>query len=155
MIRPVYTVTNSRTTPTQPNQINPSLSPLSREEPSEGERARAIFERLLHEQVPQAELKAPERWDRLFGRLLEAGQTLDQVEAVIQFALSDTFWRSRVLSPKAFGANYAKLVVQMSEQQQSDISATAPQNTGMTAEEWEQLKQKRKVEANSAHQVPH
>lgn len=91
----------------------------------------------------------------LFDRLLDQGQTLDLVEAVIQFALGDSFWRSRVLSPRAFGANYATLVVQMSEQQQSDIVATAPQNTGMKAEEWEQLKQKRKVEQDNSNQVPH
>lgn len=123
-----------------PTQLYNTLSLLS----PERSRARAIFERLLHEQVPQAELKSPERWDKLFGRLL------DQVEAVIQFALSDSFWRSRVLSPKSFGANYAKLLVQMIEQQQAYISVTVPQQNGMTAEEWDKLKQKRNVESNDA-----
>ena len=90
----------------------------------------------------------------MFGRLLEAGQTLDQVEAVMRFALQDPFWRSRILSPKSFGDNYAKLVVQMSEQQQPDIVASEPQKKGISLEEWEAIKQKQKVEAEKLSQAP-
>ena len=82
--------------------------------------------------MPEATLKAPERWDRMFGRLLEAGQTLDQVEAVMRFALQDPFWRSRILSPESFGDTYAKFVVRLSEKQQQNIVTTVQQKKSMS-----------------------
>lgn len=137
--------------PTQPNHKNKdSLSPLSHDQgPNEGERVREIFFSLIRESQPKTALRYPDAWARTLQGFLDVGQSADDLVAVMQWAMRDSFWRSRILSPKAFADNYAKVSLQMAEVgEKQDVCYATVQNQGMSAEEWEEVKNKRSIQLN-------
>jgi len=145
-LHPVYGVQYPN--PTQPSKKRDSLSTLSRATAGqpEGERECAIFFELAHEAMPTATLKTPERWAEMLQGLLDQGQDVAEVEAVMQFGLHDSFWRSRILTVKAFSESYGKMLDQMQQASAIQFPETVPQNgKSMTVEEWESLKQQQKA----------
>jgi len=126
--------------PTQPSKEKNSLSPLSRES-SEGERVREIFSAMLEKARPGVRLKRPAVWAEQLQAAIDAGQSVEQLQAAWQFAMQDKFWPSRVLSAQAFFDNFAALSIQRQEQQQT-ITVVQLQNSEspLTDEEWRAMK---------------
>lgn len=130
--------------PTQPTNKRHSLSPLSQPEAvAPRVREREIFFELAKKSG--VELRNPRGWEQLLGQLVAAGQDMASLSAVMSWALGDGFWRTRLQSPRAFGANWFKAAEQM--QQSSDFQTTASDGQavrkGYTAEEWAELKRER------------
>jgi len=126
--------------PSQPSKDKDSLSPLSRES-SEGERVRDAFAASLEQRQPGARLKRSDAWAERLQVAIDAGQTAEQLQAVWEWALADAFWRSRILSAKAFFDNLAAISIQCQEQE--PVQTVVPlQNAErpLTAEEWQAMK---------------
>jgi len=121
----------------------PAPAPLALSQPADGERAREVIFALMSECLPKARPKSPDKWPKILQRLLDTGQTVEDIERSTRFALQDPFWRSRILSPKAFLDNYNQIFDQavkaMELQEQCSIEG---KGQGMSAEAWEALKQK-------------
>jgi len=124
-----------------PHPIPSYLKSLS--QAPDGERARERIFALMSECQPRVRPKSPGKWAGVLQGLLDEGQTVEDIERATRFALQDSFWRSRILSPKAFRDNYSQIcdqAVKAAEQQGQCIDTGKGQ--GMSAEAWEALKKK-------------
>ena len=123
----------------------PSPAPLALSHPPNGERARERIFALMSENQPKVRPKSPNQWARVLQGLLDEGQSLEDLERTTVFALQDTFWRSRIVSPKAFRDNYSQIADQSVKAiEQASLCIDGGSGQGMSAEEWEALKKKNK-----------
>uniref|UniRef100_I2Q1G0 Uncharacterized protein n=1 Tax=Desulfovibrio sp. U5L TaxID=596152 RepID=I2Q1G0_9BACT len=137
----------------------PSPAPLALSHPPDGERARDAVFALMSECQPKAKPKSPNKWPGMLQGLLDEGQTVEAIERTTRFALQDAFWRSRILSPKAFLDNYSQIFDQASKAEESQVPCSVEgKGQGMSAEDWEALKQKNrtqpKISDNMVNAIP-
>jgi len=119
--------------------VSPTRAPMC-----DGESAREIFFKLVHESQPKAMLRKPAAWVRMLQKLVDAGQTVEDLECVMQWAMQDSFWPSRILSPKAFSDNRSKISIHMADTVVEKTSSDEQrQDKGMTADVWEKLNRER------------
>jgi hypothetical protein len=125
----------------------PSPAPLALSHPSNGERAREIIFALMSECRPKKRPKRPGKWPAMLQGLLDDGQTLEDIERATRFALQNWFWSSRILSPKAFFENFGQIVDQAAKELESQAQCSVDGiGQGMSAEAWEELKKKSRVQ---------
>jgi hypothetical protein len=125
----------------------------------DGERARDAVFALLSESRPKARPKSPDKWPAMLQGLLDEGQTVESIEQATRFALQDEFWRSRILSPKGFFDNYGQFLDQAVKAEESQVPCSGEgKGQGMSAEDWEALKQKNrnqpKISDNVVNAMP-
>lgn len=132
----------------------PSPAPLALSLPPDGERAREIVFGLMSESSPRARPKAPDKWPAMLLGLLEAGHSLEEIERATRFALQDAFWRSRILSAKAYRENFAQILDQAVKAEEPDPGCNEEgKGQGMSAEAWEELKKKNRVQHGVSNAV--
>lgn len=121
----------------------------------EGERARELFFALVQEAMPEAGLRNPAAWTRELQKLLDAGWTVEGLLTVMRWALQDGFWSTRILSPKAFADNCAKVAMQMRQETTAQVPCIGETiASGCSEEEWEQKRKARKGEGKKGEDVP-
>ncbi|MEA4857888.1 MAG: hypothetical protein AAGU21_00950 [Solidesulfovibrio sp.] len=128
-----------------PHPIPSYLKSLS--QAPDGERARALVFALMSESTTKVRAKSPGTWPGMLQGLLDEGTTLEDLERATRFAVQDPFWRSRIVSPKAYRDNYGQILDQANKamvQEQTQQGDKTQQ--GMSAEAWEALKKKAKSE---------
>lgn len=136
------------------NAPSPSPAPLALSLAPDGERAREIIFALMSEIRPKARPKRPDKWPAMLQGLLNDGQTVEDIERATRFALQDPFWRSRILSPKAFFENFGQIVDQAAKELEAkDQCSVDGIGQGMSAEAWEELKKKNLVQHTVANIV--
>jgi hypothetical protein len=109
----------------------------------DGERVREVVFGLMSENRPKVRPKNPEAWPAMLQGLLDEGQTVEDIERSTRFALQDSFWRSRIVSAKAYRDNYGQIFDQAVKAiEQINQSAEEVNGQGMSAEAWEELKKK-------------
>jgi hypothetical protein len=120
----------------------------------DGERARELVFGLMSESSPRARPKAPDKWPAMLLGLLEAGHSLEEIERATRFALQDAFWRSRILSAKAYRENFAQILDQAVKAEEPDPGCNEEgRGQGMSAEAWEELKKKNRVQHGVSNAV--
>ncbi|MHC1788971.1 hypothetical protein [Solidesulfovibrio sp.] len=125
----------------------PSPAPLALSHPPNGERAREIIFALMSECRPKKRPKRPGKWPAMLQGLLDDGQTLEDIERATRFALQNWFWSSRILSPKAFFENFGQIVDQAAKELEAQTQCSVDGiGQGMSAEAWEELKKKSRVQ---------
>ena len=128
-----------------PHPIPSHIKSLS--QAPDGERAREIIFALMSESRPKARPKSPDKWPAMLQGLLDDGQTVEDIERATRFALQDSFWRSRILSPKAFFENFGQIVDQAAKELEAQAQCSVDGiGQGMSAEAWEELKKKSRVQ---------
>lgn len=145
--------------PTQPNHKDTLSDSLVTPEPTAGERASERFFELIRERQPKAALKNPDAWATMLQTLIDAGQTVEELVSVMQWAVQDSFWASRILSPKAFAEHWVKAAVAMGQAATANPSSQdETRGSGMSAEAWEAMKRQRKdkpvEKVNAANGLP-
>ncbi len=153
--QPLQQVFQPHPIPTHPKSERDTLS-HSLARGREGERARELLFALALEIAPEAGLKPSPTWARELQKLLDAGWTVEGLQAVMQWALQDErFWATRILSAKAFSDNCATIAKQMRQEttaQSPCIGETMA--SGCSEEEWEQKRKARKGEGKNGKDVP-
>lgn len=135
-----------------PHPIPSYIKSLS--QPPDGESVRNLVFALMSECRPKVRPKSPDKWPAMLQGLLDDGQTVEEVERSTRFALQDTFWRSRIVSPKAYRDNYGQIFDQANKTIEVQYQCTTGgQGQGMSAEAWENLKKERKRHCEVAVKV--
>jgi len=101
----------------------------------------------MSESRPKVRPKNPSKWPAMLQGLLDDGQSVEDIERATRFILQDSFWRSRVLSPKAFFENFGQIVDQAAKELEAQAQCSIDGiGQGMSAEDWEELKKKSRVQ---------